>query len=84
MGDYLTFRQDAVEGGARSDMRSILILRDPQGRADSMITVLLRHGIEVGRLTRDEGVRATPYGQDDAVSVARAVLTGGSDRSRGG
>ncbi|MGK7311493.1 MAG: M14 family zinc carboxypeptidase [Candidatus Longimicrobiales bacterium M2_2A_002] len=68
--DYLTFRQDAIAGGRDAAMRTILFRRDDQGRADSMLTVLLRHGIEVHRLTRDARLDATAYGEDDARTAA--------------
>jgi hypothetical protein len=65
VGDYLTFRQDAIAEGERGPIRSILI-RAAQGRADSLVTVLLRHGIEVGRLTGETRVAGTVYGEDEA------------------
>ena len=63
--DFLTFRQDAVDQARRGPMRTILLRRDQQGRADTLVTVLLRHGIEVGRLTRDARIDATAYGESD-------------------
>ncbi|MFO7894130.1 MAG: M14 family zinc carboxypeptidase [Longimicrobiales bacterium] len=69
VADYLTFRQDAVAGGRDGGMRTILFHRDDQGRADSMVTVLLRHGIEVSRLTSDARVQGTVFGEDDARRV---------------
>ena len=75
VGDFLAVRRDAIAQGRRGDMRSILLRRDDQGRADSLVTVLLRHDIEVGRLTEEARVGATVYGADDA---GRTVFPAGS------
>ncbi len=76
VADYLAFRQAAIEDNARADIRTILIARDADGRADSLASVLLRHGIEVGQVATETTVsRATPYGDDRA---ARATLPAGS------
>ena len=64
--DYLTFRRDAIERGRSSEMRTVLLRRDTQGRADALIPILLRHGIEVGRLSESTRVEATRYGAEDA------------------
>ena len=64
--DFLTFRQNAISGSRDAGLRTLLFRRDGQGRADSMVAALLRHGIEVRRLTRDVRVDATEYGERDA------------------
>ena len=67
LADYLAFRQDAVAANASAPMRTVVLERDEQGRADSLVAVLRRHGIEVGRVTRrTELRRATAYGDDSA------------------
>ncbi len=61
--DYLAFRQGAVADGARGPLRSVVIERDDQGRADSLAALLLANGVEVGRLRAAAEVRdATAYG----------------------
>ncbi|MEJ2504357.1 MAG: M14 family zinc carboxypeptidase, partial [Gemmatimonadota bacterium] len=68
--DYLTFRRDAVRENEDAALRSIVLQRDARGRADSLVTVLLRHGIEVGRLTEPATVgRATAYGEGEGARV---------------
>jgi hypothetical protein len=62
--DYATFRQTAVNEGAASPMRSIILEQDGQGRADSLAARLVANGITVKRL----GGEAT---------IADAVLYGG-------
>jgi hypothetical protein len=70
VGDYLEFRRDAIRDNAGASVRSIVLERDGQGRADSMVTVLLRHGIEVGRVTGGTTIgRATAYGETVAGRV---------------
>ncbi len=64
VGDYLTVRRDAIERGRSGDMRTIVMRRDDQGRADALVETLLRHDIEVGRLTTDARVDGTVYGGD--------------------
>ncbi|MFW5947183.1 MAG: M14 family zinc carboxypeptidase, partial [Gemmatimonadota bacterium] len=63
--DYLAFRRAAVADAGDYDIRTVLLRRD-QGRADSLVTVLLRHGIEVGRLGAEAAMDATPYGEAEA------------------
>jgi hypothetical protein len=75
VGDYLAFRQAAVRDNARAPLRTIAFADDGQGRADALVEVLIRHGIEVGRLTRAADVRATAYGED---SAGRVRLPAGS------
>lgn len=48
--DYLAFRQSAITDGERGTMRTVIIERDEQGRADSLALRLLQNYIEVGRL----------------------------------
>jgi hypothetical protein len=69
VSDYLAFRQAAVRDNARSSLRTIAFADDGQGRADALVEILLRHGIEVGRVTRDTDVRATAYGADRQAGV---------------
>jgi hypothetical protein len=70
VGDYLAFREAATREGARSPLRTVLIGSDEQGRADSLVAVLRRHGIEVGRTAGPRQVRATAYGEADPAGVA--------------
>jgi hypothetical protein len=72
VADYLAFREAAVRDNARSPVRTIVFSDDGQGRAAALVDVLLRHGIEVGRLTRATDVRATPYGARGAERVRLA------------
>ena len=68
--DFLEFRRAAIRDSERAAMRSIVLARDTQGRADSLVEVLRRHDIEVGRLRADTELgRATRYGEDDAGRV---------------
>jgi hypothetical protein len=61
--DYLTFRQTAVTDGERAAMRAIVIERDADGRADTLVERLAANGIEVRRLRGATDVRdATPFG----------------------
>ncbi|MFP4623987.1 MAG: M14 family metallopeptidase [Gemmatimonadota bacterium] len=72
---YLESRQAPVVNNGVSGIRSVFIARDAQGRADSLVTVLLRHGIEVSRLDEARRVRATEYGARDA---GRVTIPAGS------
>ncbi|HSH46659.1 MAG TPA: M14 family zinc carboxypeptidase [Longimicrobiales bacterium] len=65
VGDYLRFRLDAASDNGRGDLRMIAFERDPQGRADTLVGILHRHGIEVGRLTDAATLTATEYGATD-------------------
>jgi hypothetical protein len=69
VSDYLAFRQAAVRDNAGSPMRTVAFADDGQGRAAALAELLGRHGIEVGRLTGPEDVRATAYGTDRAERV---------------
>jgi hypothetical protein len=71
VGDYLTFRREAADN-AGGGIRTIVVERDGQGRADSLASLLIRHGIEVSRLAGATTVRGTEYGADrsDRVRVA--------------
>lgn len=51
VGDYVRSRQQNVTELARSPMRTVVIERDAQGRADSLVAMLRGNGIEVSRLT---------------------------------
>ncbi|HVH39429.1 MAG TPA: M14 metallopeptidase family protein [Gemmatimonadaceae bacterium] len=50
VGDYVRSRQQNVTDLAKGPMRSVVIERDAQGRADSLVARLLDNGIEVSRL----------------------------------
>lgn len=70
VSDYVRSRQQNVSDLARSSMRSIVIERDPQGRADSLAAILLSNGIEVGRLTGAQTVaNARAYGASGNASL---------------
>ncbi|MBV6520092.1 MAG: hypothetical protein MNPFHGCM_00197 [Gemmatimonadaceae bacterium] len=61
--DYADARRAAITSHATGPMRSVLFERDAQGRADSLVMLLLRNGISVQRLTSTAELRdATPYG----------------------
>ncbi|MFW6205968.1 MAG: M14 family zinc carboxypeptidase [Gemmatimonadota bacterium] len=66
VADYLAFRRAAVEEADDYAIRTILVRPDGQARADSLVAVLLRHGIEVERLADDQSVDATDYGEESA------------------
>jgi hypothetical protein len=62
--DYLAFRQQAVADGERGPMRAIVIERDDQGRADTLVARLLENGIAVQRLRAATDARdATEFGE---------------------
>jgi hypothetical protein len=67
--DFVTFRQTAVTDAGRAPLRSVLIERDDQGRADSLVSLLQRNGIVVHRLRDAATVNATEYGSTQARSV---------------
>jgi len=61
--DYLVFRQSAITDGSRGPMRTIVLERDAQGRADTLAARLAENGIEVGQLDQTVSARtATEYG----------------------
>ncbi len=69
VGDFVASRRQNLTDLARGPMRSVVIARDGQGRADSLVAMLLRNGIEVGRLnsaTTVGGARA--YGAANTAS----------------
>ena len=69
--DYLAFRQSAITDGERGPLRAVVIDRDDQGRADTLVARLLMNGIAVQRLRGAFDSRdATEYG-DAAVRPAR-------------
>ena len=60
--DYLEFRRSAVAEGDRGGVRAIVIERDPQGRADSLVARLMGNNIEVHQLRGEADLAsATPY-----------------------
>ena len=61
--DYLTFRQTAVTEGARLPARTVLLERDVDGRADTLVQRLAGNGIAVGRLAQDQTLVSTGYGE---------------------
>src|SRR5690606_31841909 len=68
--DYLTFRQTAITDHERGPMRAVVIERDAQGRADSLVAKLMSNGIEVGRPRAGTAIRnATEYGTTQARTV---------------
>lgn len=50
VGDFVRSRQQNVTDLARGPIRSVIIARDAQGRADSLAARLLGNGIEVGHV----------------------------------
>ena len=70
LGDYVASRQQNVSDLARSPMRAVLLARDAQGRADSLVWRLMDNGIEVQQLTRAAAIPgATAYGARSAATV---------------
>lgn len=68
--DYIDFRQSAITEAAASPLRTVLLERDPQGRADSLAQRLLDNGIEVGLVNGPLQVRnAIPFGERRSTSV---------------
>jgi hypothetical protein len=61
--DYLAFRQSAVSEGAKLAARVVVLERDPDGRADTLVQRLAGNGIVVRRLGTDATVPATGYGE---------------------
>ncbi|MBM4187115.1 MAG: hypothetical protein FJ206_07365 [Gemmatimonadetes bacterium] len=64
--DYLTFRQTAVSEGARLAARFVLLERDPDGRADTLVQRLAGNGIVVERVGQDQTLLATGHGDGGA------------------
>jgi hypothetical protein len=74
--DYLAFRQSAVTDGERGPLRAVVIERDAQGRADTLVRRLVANGIEVRRLRGATDARdATIFG---ATTAAAARLPAGA------
>jgi hypothetical protein len=67
--DYLAFRQTAITDHQAGPIRGVVIERDEQGRADSLIVRLLQNFIEVQRLRAGTEAPATEFGE----SAARAT-----------
>lgn len=62
--DYLAYRQSAIADGANGSLRTVILERDTQGRADSLARRLIDNGIEVGQLSAATQVRgAVPFGE---------------------
>jgi hypothetical protein len=65
--DFLAFRQSAIAEGERAALRAVVIERDAQGRADSLVVRLIENGIDVGRLSASaEAQQATEFGETAA------------------
>jgi hypothetical protein len=67
--DFIEFRRSAVTDAARGPLRTVVIARDEQGRADSLASLLHRNGIVVGRLRDGATAQATEYGTTQARST---------------
>ena len=60
--DYAAARANAITLHAKGPLRAVMLVRDVQGRADSLVQKLRDNGIEVQRLTADASVaNATMY-----------------------
>src|SRR6185503_8970288 len=60
--DYLGFRQSAITEGEKGPLRAVVIERDTQGRADSLVTRLIENGITVRQLRATVDAKdAVPY-----------------------
>lgn len=75
VADYASYRRRAVEELRRDPMRAIAFGPGGEGRADSLAQLLLRNGIQVGRLGAATEVSATAFG---ASSPGRARLAAGA------
>ena len=75
VGDFASFRRRAIDVARRAPLRAVAFGPDAQGRADSLAQLLLRNGIDVGRLTAPAEMPATPYGSD---RTARTRLAAGT------
>ena len=73
--DYLAFRREAITDHARGPLRTILLERDAQGRADSLVALLRSNAIEVSQLTEERRIGATAYGETAGRSVTFPVGT---------
>jgi hypothetical protein len=72
--DYLAFRQSAISDGERGPVRAVVLERDEQGRADSLVARLLMNGVAVQRLRAAADARdATEYGDNAARPVRFAA-----------
>ena len=72
VADYAQARRDAIRIHAAGPMRTIVMERDGQGRADSLAVKLQANGIEVQRLTADADLRdATPFGERTVATSAK-------------
>ncbi|HEU4628197.1 MAG TPA: M14 family zinc carboxypeptidase, partial [Gemmatimonadaceae bacterium] len=61
--DFVEFRRTAVTDAADAPMRAVVLARDGQGRADSLVRLLARNDIAVGLLAPGAELSgATPYG----------------------
>ncbi len=65
--DYLAFRQSAITDHQAGPLRAVVIERDEQGRADSLVVRLLQNSIEVQRLRAPaDAAAATEFGESAA------------------
>lgn len=70
VGDYVRSRQQNVTDLTRSPLRTVVMERDAQGRADSLVARLLANGIEVSRLSSAATVGdAREYGAGASASL---------------
>jgi hypothetical protein len=72
LADYAKSRRDAIRLHAAGPMRAIVIERDGQGRADSLVVKLRANGIDVLRLGTEVDLRdATPFGERSPGATTR-------------
>ncbi|HWO89159.1 MAG TPA: M14 family metallopeptidase [Gemmatimonadales bacterium] len=70
--DFLAFRQTAITDHERGPLRAVVIERDDQGRADSLVLRLLQNSIQVQRLRASVDSRdATEFGEAAARPTTR-------------
>jgi len=75
--DYAQARADAITSHAKDAVRAVVLQRDEQGRADSLVAKLRENGIDVLRLGADVDLKdATPYGSS-AMALSAKVRAGG-------
>lgn len=70
--DYLLFKRTAVSDPPRGGVAGIAFARDGDGRADSLVRVLLGNGIRVQRVARNTPARGSAFGGGAAAAEVPA------------
>ncbi len=83
--DYASSRQEAITFHASGPVRGVVFERDAQGRADTLVTLLIRNGIDVQRLSAAAEVRdATAFGESAAPAATGSRAPASSTRIAAG